>query len=141
MSGEFVIGDPMPDQAFILVPVPADRNALLDRMVQVLAVRFDGLGRAERTPDGLALWVDGWVVRGQFVEEPHVLAEAQEIVDRFGADRPDAPVVRTYSARLEISCDADPTMDHFNDYLFVCEALSGLDGAVAFDLAEPAFWR
>jgi hypothetical protein len=126
-------------QAFVLLPVPQDKDELIDRAIRELTRTFTGRGHVERVGDGFHLAVDGWGVRGTFSTDPHVLDESRDIVDQFGHDRADAALLRSYGARIELSCAADPDMDHFTDYVLACESVERIEPAVAVDMAGPEF--
>jgi hypothetical protein len=68
-------------------------------------------------------WFDGWKLRLLVDEGGYVPAEAEAIA----ADYPDyhhaAAVARCRRMLSITSYDADPDMDHFNDYLLAVEAL------------------
>jgi hypothetical protein len=93
---------------------------------------------------------DGWALRLSYHAEPSVLEESAEIAQdlRDGKLTGAAPELleramqaklETFPARFELSCKPDPNMDHFNDYLFVLEALQALEGSVAFDHSSGMF--
>ena len=93
---------------------------------------------------------DGWALRLSYHAETFVLEESAEIAQslRDGKltaaapellERSKAVNLETFPARFEISCKPDPNMDHFNDYLYVLEALQSLEGSVAFDHSNGMF--
>ena len=70
---------------------------------------------------------------------PNVLDESAEIANEFAAERLDRDRIARCQLRFEISADEDPEMDHFNDYLFVGEALQRLARVYRFDQASGEF--
>jgi hypothetical protein len=124
-------------QAFVLLPVPSNKDELIDRATSELTRAFDGHGHVERVPDGFQLVVGGWRLRGTLNTEPYVLLESGELVDHFGNGRTDAELLRSFGARLELFADLD--MDHFDDYVIACESIERIEPAVAIDMAGPEF--
>jgi len=70
---------------------------------------------------------------------PHVLEESAEIANEFAAGRPDRARIARCQLRFEISAEDDPNMGHFNDYLFVGEALQRLARVYRFEQASGEF--
>lgn len=70
---------------------------------------------------------------------PHVLEESAELASEFAAHRPDRDRIARCKLRFEISAEEDPNMDHFNDYLFVGEALQRLARVYRFENASGEF--
>jgi hypothetical protein len=128
-------------RAFVLVPAPDDPGRLTQRAAEELRHSFADRGSVVTEPEGaVVLRVDGWSLSAGLARDPWVRDEINEIVDAAGSNRPDAAVLRTYTARFEVSSDpADPDMDHFNDYLIACQALERIDGAIAVELADGSF--
>ena len=93
---------------------------------------------------------DRWQLKVHLNLEPHVIEESAELAQSLEAgtctaaapellERAKNAKLETFPARLEISSSRDPNMDHFNDYLFVLEALQALEGSVAFDPSTNMF--
>jgi hypothetical protein len=70
---------------------------------------------------------------------PHVLEESAEIAAERAAAHPDKERIARCACRFEISGPEDPDMDHFNDYLFVGEALARLGRVYRFEQASGEF--
>ena len=70
---------------------------------------------------------------------PHVLEESKEIAEQAGQQHPAREQIASCTCRFEMSGDDDPDMDHFNDYLFVGEALCRLGRVYWFDQASCEF--
>lgn len=82
----------------------------------------------------LTLSFDDWKLWIVFSHEAHVAEEAAEIGEIYKY-----PKLAACNARLEISAEDDPDEDHYNDHLYVLEALSDLPGVHIFDPQEGAF--
>lgn len=127
-------------RAFVLLAGAPDREGVLERAALELAREFSGRGRVERTSDGFDLAIGSGVLRATYADAPHVRVENAELVELFGPARPDAAVLRSAPARLELSFGPDdPGMEHFTDYLMACESLERIEPAVAVDMAGPEF--
>ena len=70
---------------------------------------------------------------------PHVVEESAEIAAHFGADHPAKDRIAQCKCRFSTSGDDDPDMMHFNDYLFVGEALERLGNVYRFDPSTCEF--
>jgi hypothetical protein len=114
-----------------LVLLPADCVADLKAAEALLRKTLPQM-RVSYEDQTLAL-SDGWEIRIGLNDEAHVIEESQEIVEEFGASRPDADRLATANRRFEVSTDPDPDMDRFNDYVLVLETLMSFEGAAAFD--------
>jgi hypothetical protein len=69
----------------------------------------------------------------------HVLMESQEIAALYAKDRADSTVIATYDRRITLTSDDDLPLNHFNDYIFVLEALEKIDGVILFDPRDESF--
>lgn len=69
----------------------------------------------------------------------HVLAESQEIATLYGKVRGDSAVIATCNRRIMLTSDDDSPLYHFNDYIFVLEALEQIDGVILFDPRAESF--
>ncbi len=70
---------------------------------------------------------------------PHVLKESQELAESCGAQHPDRERIALCECRFEVSGADDPDMEHFNDYLFVGEALERLGRVYRLEQASGEF--
>jgi len=70
---------------------------------------------------------------------PHVLDESAEIAAKYGAAHPDRARIARCTKRFCTQADDDPDMEHFNDYLFVGEALARLGKVYRFDQSSCEF--
>lgn len=79
------------------------------------------------------LSVGGWPVRLHLNERGYVAEEAQEFPELF-PDCPRSQEIARCKRRVEVKCpEEDPGMDHFNDLVFVCQALEEFRGVILFD--------
>ena len=70
---------------------------------------------------------------------PHVVEESAEIAAQFGVDHPAKDRIAQCECRFCTSGDDDPEMIHFNDYLFVGDALERLGIVYRFDQSTCEF--
>jgi hypothetical protein len=70
---------------------------------------------------------------------PHVLIESQELALKFAREHPARDRIASCTCRFEVSGDDDPDMEHFNDSLYVGEALSRLGSVYRFEQASCEF--
>ena len=89
--------------------------------------------------EGLSLKWPGYTLEIGRSALPHVLEESVELAAEFGEERPDQARIAQCHTRFEVSGDDDPDMEHFNDYLFVGEAVLRLGRAYRFDQAAGEF--
>lgn len=87
----------------------------------------------------LTLFINDWSLYIWADSSPTVLEETQGIVELFGGDRADQAELATYGFRLDISCDADPDLEYFDDYVLVLKAMKELPKAVVFDPEAERF--
>lgn len=91
-------------------------------------------------PSSLTLTFDGWKLWITLSEAEHIAEEAAELAEIYHY-----PDLNKCSTRLEIYAEDDPDELHYNDHLYVLEALSDVQGIHIFDpvsgefpYAEPA---
>lgn len=70
---------------------------------------------------------------------PNVLEESQEIAGRFGTAHEKRERIALCDCRFVTRGDDDPDMLHFNDYLFIGEALERLGTVYRFDQSACEF--
>lgn len=95
---------------------------------------LSSFGIAEKTGSSLALTFGDWKMRVHFSNAEHIRKEAAEIAERYAK-----PEIASCDARFEIYADDDPDDAHYNDHLYVLEALATLPGAHVFDMALGEF--
>ena len=83
-------------------------------------------------------WHD-WSFHLNYESEPHVAVESAEIADLYASTHPGKPNIAVCERRISMSGDDDPSMDHFNDFLFIQEVLESFSGVYLFDPQEGAF--
>jgi hypothetical protein len=77
--------------------------------------------------------VKGWRLGLNLDDGPHVLDESAGIARHY-SKCPKSPAIAKCRKRVDIwSEDDDPNMDHINDFIFVCEALSSFKGVILLD--------
>ncbi len=125
-----------------LVLVDPDSTIGLEALAQELQRFYSG---AADTPEVSVVngevrlsWPAFTLVAG-LSSEPHVAEESAWLAVHAGADHPDRHRIAQCTSRFEISGDPDPEMLHFNDYLFVGEALARLGRVYRFDQASDEF--
>lgn len=119
-------------QSFALISPQS--NFSWDALDREFRRRLAGM-RIVRSGTRLRLGDGAWELKFVLNNAPAVLQESQEIAQRFGQGRPDRDVIATCATRLEISGDADPRMDHCNDYILATECLKAFTGVFLFDTA------
>ena len=95
---------------------------------------------SSRSDDTVTIAKGDWTIYLALVSGPHVKFESEGIVGKLAGLEPDEAAALTESEqRVEVwTDDPDPFMEHFNDYLFVIEALKSFSGLTAVDPNEPA---
>jgi hypothetical protein len=138
-------------RAFIMLPTTPDDlsiDLVRTKLGQVFD-RIDSLAQVEITlPDLLTISIArgdsstsaDWQMRVTTNCTPSVLVEARAIASTYlEPDDPRQLTLATYPYRIEIGCDPDPTMERFNYYVYVLEALETLPGAIVFDPTTTGF--
>jgi hypothetical protein len=92
-----------------------------------------------REESQLTLFINDWSLYVWADSSPTVLEETQGIVELFGSDRADQSTLATYGFRFDISCDADPDLEYFDDYVLVLKVMKELPKAVVFDPEAERF--
>jgi len=72
---------------------------------------------------------------------PHVLEESAELARRYAVDHPERQRIARCSCRFSTHGEDDADMAHFNDYLFVGEAVARLGRVYHFDQSSSQFWE
>jgi hypothetical protein len=73
-----------------------------------------------------------WKMQLHLADEPFIADEAKDLAEYF-SDCPRATEIAACKRRVEIGADPDPNMDHFNDFVFVCQMLEEFKGVILFD--------
>lgn len=68
-----------------------------------------------------------------------VAEESREMAIRHAATHPARNRIQAAHSRYELSADADPDMDHFNDFLFISERIADLGEVHVFDPQTGGF--
>ena len=82
---------------------------------------------------------DGYVRQVAREELPHVVEESTEIANQFAGSHAAKDRIAQCKCRFVTSGDDDLDMIHFNDYLFVGEALERLGTVYRFDQSTCEF--
>jgi hypothetical protein len=129
--------------AYELIALLTDKAAVtLGQLSHELRQKFSSDPQAEillQDEANLVVRWTEWAFRIAYEADPNVLEESREIAERYGASRPDESLLAACRRRITVMGDADPNMDHFNDYLFIEEVLMKLPGVILFDPQEKAF--
>ena len=94
--------------------------------------------RIEATSDkGIEIYFDDWCLRVGLEDEPFVAEENREFAEA-SPEYPHAQEIALCQRRISVwSREADPNMDHFNDYLLTVETLiKPFRGLIAIDKAS-----
>jgi hypothetical protein len=126
-----------------LILVDPDITITADRLAHELRRFYEGKpGRPSEitlSEDTVTLrWPDYDLTVGRSVLA-HVLEESAEIAEECNPDHPARERIARCECRFEMSGPPDPNMDHFNDSLFVGEALERLGRVYRFDQASGEF--
>jgi len=75
----------------------------------------------------------GYALLLRLADEPLVAEESLDMA-AFFANCPRANEIAEGKRRIDVSCaDPDPGMDHFNDFICVCQALESFRGVILLD--------
>ena len=87
----------------------------------------------EIADDELRLSWPNFTFRVRYVDGAHVLAESGEIAEKFAKKHSARDRIGQCRARFEVSSDEDPSMSHFNEFIFIIESAERLGRVYAFD--------
>ena len=73
--------------------------------------------------------------------QPHVLDESAELAEQYAAQHPDRERISRCTCRFSTHAEDDEDLAHFNDYLFVGEAIARLGKVYRFDQSSAEFWE
>ena len=89
--------------------------------------------KVKRRGNTVTVEAPGWSLEVHLADEPFVAEESRDMAAHFSAC-PRSAEIALSKRRVEIvSTDADPDMEHFNDFVFVCETLEKFRGLILFD--------
>ena len=117
----------MYDTLAMIKPDASFTNDDLQRVL--LAVTRSGSETVAQTGTGFQIHLGQALLRINRGDEPHVVAESDEITKQFGSP------CRGCRSRLEMAGD-DPNMDLFNTYLLLNERLQDTGKFVIFDTQQ-----
>ncbi len=83
--------------------------------------------------DELRLSWPNFTFRVRYADGAHVLAESGEIAEKFAQKHNARDRIGQCRARFEVSSDEDPSMSHFNEFIFIIESAERLGRVYAFD--------
>lgn len=124
-----------PYQTMVLIPEGC--GLTFGEVATKLKDRFagqDGFTVRETGAETLTVVRDGWSLRVAWDASARVAVESQEIADKFVTDAAERAEVAACQVRITTAGDPDPSMKHFNDYVFVLEVLEQIPGIYLFDL-------
>jgi hypothetical protein len=87
----------------------------------------------------ITVTIKGWNLYVGYSNEDHVLIESQEIASEFANGKPEQDLISKCRARFEMSADADPDMEYFNDSCFVLQEIESFKEVFVFDTNESSF--
>ena len=126
-----------------LLLVDPDTDISLDQARSAVEAFYQGKRGAplgiDTEPSQIVLRWEGfsfWLGRS---EAAHVLAESEELARGPGRAHPERDRIARCRVRFEIETDSDPKMDHFNDFLFVAEAVARLGKVYRFQPGRGGF--
>ena len=124
--------------------VPAESNPSLKKLKDAIRAQFASLNLPQKVVvslrgDSLTVTIGNFRFFIGFSCEPHVLLESQEIAERFAAQHPARDAIAAVSCRFELSSSNDPNMDHFNDIVFICQAVESLGPVYIFNPRSMEF--
>ena len=95
--------------------------------------------QVHRSGGNFRVLVSGFSLRIHRNSLPEVLEESAEIAANFASGKPEQAAIARCGVRFEIDADDDPSMDFFNDYCLIVEAIEGLGRVYTFDQASAEF--
>jgi hypothetical protein len=104
-----------------------------------LTAKFPGYA-VTRRGDQITFSKGDWEIEVALVGGPQVQGESEGLSgDLAGLEPAEAAAIAACDRRVEVWSDTpDPSMEHFNEYLFVVEVLKSFRGVVVVDPREPA---
>ena len=122
-------------RAFGLLQAASDLT--LDEVAVRLRAKFPGYSVAQNAGQ-ITVAKGDWEIELRLNGEPAVLVESAELAEKI-AGTIDGTEIAACTRRVEVWSDTpDPTMEHFNEFLFVVEVLQSFRGVIAVDPREPA---
>ena len=122
-------------RAFGLLQAASDLT--LDEVAVRLRAKFPGYNVVQNAGQ-ITVAKGDWEIELRLNGEPAVLVESAELAEKI-AGTIDGTEIAACTRRVEVWSDTpDPTMEHFNEFLFVVEVLQSFRGVIAVDPREPA---
>ena len=111
----------------------------LDEAVARLTARFPGYS-VTRHGDQITVSKGDWEIELAVVSGSQVRSESEGFAgDIAGLEPAEAANIAACDRRVEVWSDTpDPSMEHFNEYLFVIDVLKSFRGVIVVDPKEPA---
>ncbi len=126
-----------------LVLIDREADISLEQLADELRQFYNGYPGAPASidliDDTVALRWPGYTFEFGKSCEPHVIEESVELAAKFAAHHPKRDRIAQCRCRFEWGGDADSDMEHFNDSLFIGEALERLGAVCRFDQASTEF--
>jgi hypothetical protein len=124
--------------------VPAESNPSLKKLKDAIRSRFAALNPPQKVVaslkgDSLTVTIDEFRFFIGFSCAPHVLLESREIAERFAVQHPARDAIAAVACRFELNSGNDPNMDHFNDMVFICQAVESLGPVYIFNPRAKEF--
>ena len=116
-----------------------DHDFDLDTAAARVVAKIPG-STSTRSGEVVTIAKGDWTIYITLVRGPHVQFETEGIVAKLaGLEISEAETVIGNDCRVEVWTDnADPQMEHFNDYLYVVEVLKSFNGVMTVDPNEPS---
>jgi len=90
------------------------------------------LAQVTHLDKNISIQFSDWKIELHLADEPFVAEESMDIAEYF-ADCPRSAEIAQCTRRVEIGGDPDPNMDHFNDFVYLCQVLEKFQGVILFD--------
>jgi hypothetical protein len=119
-----------------LVMVDPEMDISAEQLASELELFYsphDDKPRISCSDDSVTLSWPDYVLEVARSSLPHVLEESAEIAMRYASAHPEQSRISRAKIRFELSGRDDPDMLHFNDSLFIVEALERLGRVYRFD--------
>ena len=114
-------------------------DALLAELQRFYADRKHAPSEISSASQTITLRWPDYVLQVAREQLPNVVEESAEIASQFASSHPAQERIGQCNCRFCTSGDDDPDMMHFNDYLYVGEALERLGTVYRFDQSSCEF--
>jgi len=117
----------------------SDTDFTLEAAAARLTAKFPGCS-VTRGGEQITVSKGDWEIELALVSGPQVQGESEGLAGNLaGLEPAEAAAIAACDRRVEVWSDTpDPSMEHFNEYLFVVEVLKSFRGVVVVDPREPA---